>query len=253
MFSNSPNKYLFTTFLKIGSTAFGGFVALVSVIRDQIVDKDQQLEDDTILDGLSLAAVLPGPLAVNVVSFIGYKINNISGALVSMLAVLLPSFIGIYLLSIAYFEWGDLPVIDRIFSGITPAVAAIVFAVAFGMYQKNIKELSQTIILVGSAAILFIVGGFLTTLIILMISGLLGYFLFKKKFDSETGDKSEVIWGELMKAVLPIFVAVLVLLLLPFFQPFLEGSPIGQLVNISAVFGGLSLTLFGGGYVMILF
>ena len=55
-------KYLFLTFLKVGATSFGGFVALVSVLQDQLVEKDKKLDASVILEGVSLASVLPGPL-----------------------------------------------------------------------------------------------------------------------------------------------------------------------------------------------
>ena len=56
-------KYLFFTFLKLGSLSFGGFMALISVIQNQLVEKDRKIENETVLDGISLASVLPGPIA----------------------------------------------------------------------------------------------------------------------------------------------------------------------------------------------
>ena len=86
-------KYLFFTFLKLGSISFGGFMALISVIQDQLVDKDKIIKSETVLDGISLASVLPGPIAVNVVTFIGYKLKGLSGAIISMIAIVIPSFL----------------------------------------------------------------------------------------------------------------------------------------------------------------
>ncbi len=86
------SKYLLLNFLKIGATSFGGFLAMVSVVQDQMVTRDKIIKNEVILDGISLASVLPGPLAVNVVTYIGYQLNGIKGALLSMMAVILPSF-----------------------------------------------------------------------------------------------------------------------------------------------------------------
>ena len=89
----NTSKYLLLNFLKIGATSFGGFLALVSVVQDQMVTRDKAIKNELILDGISLASVMPGPLAVNVVTYIGYHLNGIKGALLSMMAVILPSFI----------------------------------------------------------------------------------------------------------------------------------------------------------------
>ncbi len=75
-----PLKYLLYNFLKIGATSFGGFMAMVSVIQDQMVAKHKIIKNDVILDGISLASVMPGPLAVNVVTYIGYQLKGIKGA-----------------------------------------------------------------------------------------------------------------------------------------------------------------------------
>ena len=85
--------YLFGNFLKIGSTAFGGFMALVSVIENIIVDRRKLLTHEDMLDGISLASVLPGPVAANVVAYVGYRLRGGWGALATASAVLLPSFL----------------------------------------------------------------------------------------------------------------------------------------------------------------
>ena len=62
-------------------------MALISVIQKQIVDKDKILGNEILLEGISLASVLPGPMAFNVVTFVGYKLKGIRGALVSMAGI----------------------------------------------------------------------------------------------------------------------------------------------------------------------
>src|SRR3954471_24954910 len=84
---------LFLDFLKIGATAFGGFMALISVVQHQIVDRRKLLPQSEMLDGISLATVLPGPVAVNVVAYVGYRLRGRLGALICAAGVILPSFI----------------------------------------------------------------------------------------------------------------------------------------------------------------
>ena len=75
---------IFFTFLKIGSVAFGGFMSLISVIEDAVVKRRQLIAHHEILDGISLANLLPGPIAVNVVAFVGYRLRGGLGAFAAM-------------------------------------------------------------------------------------------------------------------------------------------------------------------------
>src|SRR5207245_10592411 len=105
LFINGPPLwFLFLSFLRIGSTAFGGFMALISVVQNEIVERKKLLTHSEMVDGISLATILPGPVAVNVVAYVGYKLRGGMGALVSAVGVILPAFILIVALSAAYFR-----------------------------------------------------------------------------------------------------------------------------------------------------
>lgn len=67
---------LFCVFFKIGATAFGGFMALISVVENIIVERKKLMRHEDMLDGISLAAVLPGPVAVNLVAYAGSRISK---------------------------------------------------------------------------------------------------------------------------------------------------------------------------------
>src|SRR3954449_5341084 len=119
------NRYLFCLFLKIGATSWGGFMALIAVIQKQMSELDKVIEEKEIVQSISLASVLPGPMAVNVVAYIGYKLKGLPGAFISMAGVLLPCFILMLVLSYVYFTYGSTPSFTHFFLGILPAVAAI--------------------------------------------------------------------------------------------------------------------------------
>ena len=69
---NGPPLWsLFLSFLWIGSTAFGGFMALISVVQGEVVERKKLIEPRDMLDGITLATLLPGPIAVNVVAYVG--------------------------------------------------------------------------------------------------------------------------------------------------------------------------------------
>ncbi|MCD6543132.1 MAG: chromate efflux transporter, partial [Flavobacteriaceae bacterium] len=247
-------KYLLLNFLKIGATSFGGFIAMVSVIQDQMVTKNKVIKNDVILDGISLASVLPGPLAVNVVTYIGYKLKGVSGALISMLAVILPSYILVLGLSWSYLEYGSLPLVDKIFSGIMPAVVAVIIVVAISMAKKSITDNKQWIICIISGLLLITIGGFFITLGLIFVGGLAGYILYSK---SLTSQKNEKIIKNNKKKDIPYYfffiLSILILGILIIPQLSIAGNHdyFAAIRELMLVFGGMSITLFGGGYVFI--
>lgn len=249
-----PLKYLLYNFLKIGATSFGGFIAMVSIIQDQMVSKKKVIKNELILDGISLASVMPGPLAVNVVTYIGYQLRGIKGALVSMLAVILPSYILVLGLSWSYFEYGSLPVVDKIFSGILPAVVAIILVVATSMTKKSITDYKQWVICIVSGVLLIFIGGFFITLGLIFVGGLSGYFLYNK---SSTHKKFETAPINGRKKRIPYYfiflltAVVLAILLFPKLGPQELHLFFTDIRMLMVVFSGMSVTLFGGGYVFI--
>ena len=212
-----------------------------------------------VLDGISLASVLPGPIAVNVVTFIGYKLKGLSGAIVSMISIVIPSFLLLCILSFVYFQFGSLPSFDSVFNGIMPAVCAIILAVAFNISRKNIQDYKQVLIAVASGLILLIIGGFLSTFIIILVGGLLGALLYHKKYSEDSTvienrkalPSRKIIMRFLIPLLLVIVVLVVLIVVIPIFLPEEGFSTLEKMRSIALTFSGLSITLFGGGYVVI--
>ena len=252
-FDSSPSvslSYLFGNFLKIGSTAFGGFMALVSVIENIIVEKRKLLTHEDMLDGISLASVLPGPVAANVVAYVGYRLRGGTGALITATAVLLPSFILVVALTIAYLQAGEIPAVNKVFAGFIPAVVAIIISAATRMSKKAIKGWREISIAAVAAILLKTIGGFYITLIIILGAGLIGWLSFRSKVAKNLGENpvnqgSETLDIKQIAIPLGILAGILALSLLPL--PLGEGS----LAKLFVTFSGMSLMLFGGGYVFI--
>jgi len=248
------SKYLLLNFLKIGATSFGGFLAMVSVVQDQMVNRDKTIKNEVILDGISLASVLPGPLAVNVVTYIGYQLNGMKGALLSMMAVIFPSFILVLALSWSYFEYGTLPLVENIFSGIMPAVVAIIIIVAIRMAKKSVSDYKQWGICILSGLLLIWLGGFFITLGLIIAGALAGFLLYYKSLppkesaeDSPPGKKKKIPY--LFLSILGI--VTLIIIILPHFSsPGVQGF-FTDIRKLMVAFSGMSVTLFGGGYVFI--
>jgi len=228
-------------------------MALISVVQNYLVDRKKLLTDEEMLDGISLATILPGPVAVNVVAYAGYKIRGLAGAVVCAVAVILPSFLLILFLSYAYFTWGDMPAVDSVFKGFLPAVAAVIVATVINMGKKSISGFKELLIAAIAVAVLILIGGFYSTLAIIVCAGLSGLLLFKT---AESGDqvkneksssKVETSNSHRFPIIILIFIALCALLIsTPYMSSdsFIEGK-------LLATFSGMSLLLFGGGFVFI--
>ena len=231
-------------------------MALISVIQKQIVDGDKKLENEILLEGISLASVLPGPMAFNVVTFVGYKLKGIRGALVSMAGIVLPSFLLMLALSFLYLKYGNIPSFTRFFAGVLPAVAAIIISVAFALAKKNLTDMPQILIAVTSAIVIALSKAYITTLTVMFLSGLIGYLIYHEKliaeFSSNSVDKSNIRMPKI-GFLIPLIIAAcfLIVILLPVLLP----SGLADLANlhrqILLSFSSMSLSLFGGGYVII--
>ena len=131
-----PLPLLFWTFLKIGSTAFGGLMSLIAVVENIVVEEMKLLSHEDILDGISLTTFLPGPISTNVIVYVGYRIHGVLGAFVSLFGVVLPSFCLVSALAAIYFEFGAIPAINHLFLGFIPTVTAIITSTAWQMSRR---------------------------------------------------------------------------------------------------------------------
>lgn len=240
-------SYIFFTFLKLGATAFGGYMSLVAIVQKQLVEVDKKLKEEDLLDGISLTSVLPGPVAVNTIAYVGYQLRGVPGAIAAFAGIILPSFSLVIFLSWLYFSYGNIPAVKNVFSGITPAITALIVTVAIGMTRKTIKLPAQWTICLLAALLLILVGGFAVTFLLILVSGIAGAFLFRQSPEQALpGD--EKIHFENKQLVISGVVLLLLLCTLLWGGQY-PGAP--KDVQILSTFSGISLTLFGGGYVVI--
>ena len=240
-------SYIFFTFLKLGATAFGGYMSLVAIVQKQLVEVDKKLKEEDLLDGISLTSVLPGPVAVNTIAYVGYQLRGVPGAIAAFAGIILPSFFLVIFLSWLYFSYGNIPAVKNVFSGITPAITALIVTVAIGMTRKTIKLSAQWTICLLAALLLILVGGFAVTFLLIIVSGVAGAFLFRQSAEQALPD-DEKIHFENKQLVIPGVVLLLLLCTLLWGGQY-PGAP--KDVQILSTFSGISLTLFGGGYVVI--
>jgi len=233
--------YLFFSFLKIGASAFGGFMALISAVENVFVTRAKQIGRKDMLDGISLASMLPGAVAVNVVAYVGYRLRGLPGVAISVIAVILPSFLLILVLANFYERWGEMSAIANVFKGFIPAVVAVIVATAWNLARKTITGWKQILICLAAITALNISSNFLVTVGVVVLSGFAGLILFRDRTNDRKQEyiSSESRRNSTLNSITPVPLVVLASL---------SGGVLSQLF---LVFASMSLMLFGGGYVFI--
>ena len=127
-------------FLKLGSIGFGGPVALVGYMYRDLVEKSGWITDADYKEGLTLAQLMPGPLAAQLAMYMGYVHYRIVGATVAGIAFVLPSFFMVLAIGWAYVRYGGLPWMQAAFYGVGAAVIGIIAISACKLTIKNIGK-----------------------------------------------------------------------------------------------------------------
>ena len=116
---------LFWEFLKIGAFTFGGGYAMIPLIQ-QAVLKNNWITEQQMVDFIAVSESTPGPLAVNMSTYIGMRTAGIGGALAATSGVVLPSFLIILLISGCYKKFQNSNIVRGAMTGLQPAVAALI-------------------------------------------------------------------------------------------------------------------------------
>ncbi|MDB5125802.1 chromate transporter [Mucilaginibacter sp.] len=127
-------------FLKLGTWGFGGPVALVGYMQRDLVEQKGWLTEGEYKEGLALAQLAPGPLAAQLGIYIGFVHYGLIGATLTGLAFVLPSFIMVVLLGMAYQLYGGLRWMQAVFYGVGAAVIGII---AMSAYKLTVKSISK--------------------------------------------------------------------------------------------------------------
>lgn len=129
-------RELFLVFMKIGAFTIGGGYAMIPLIKNEL-DRRRWIGEDELPDIIALAQSAPGILAVNVSIFTGYKIRGIKGSIAATFGSVLPSFLIILAIAMAFTNFQDNPVVIRIFKGIRPVVVSLIAAPMISMAKKS--------------------------------------------------------------------------------------------------------------------
>ncbi|HZS69168.1 MAG TPA: chromate transporter [Burkholderiales bacterium] len=125
---------------KLGTIGFGGPVALVGYMHRDLVEQRRWISEGDYKEGLTLAQLMPGPLAAQLAIYLGYVHYGITGATVVGVAFVLPSFLMVVALGAAYVAFGGLTWMQAVFYGVGAAVIGIIALSAYKLTTKSIGK-----------------------------------------------------------------------------------------------------------------
>lgn len=137
---NYSLKELALYFLKLGYSGFGGPVALVNYMHRDLVEDKKWISEDEYKEGLALAQLAPGPMASQLSIYLGYVHYGILGATICGVLFVIPSFLMVLLLGIAYKLYGGLTWMQAVFYGVGAAVIGII---AMSSYKLTLKSIGK--------------------------------------------------------------------------------------------------------------
>lgn len=132
---------LFFTFLKIGAVSFGGGYGMIALIREDCL-RYGWLTEEELLQFIAVAESTPGPIAINMATFVGASQRGVLGALLATLGVVLPSFVIILLIAALLKHVLKYAGVQAVLGGIRPAIAGMILATALAMLLRQICNLS---------------------------------------------------------------------------------------------------------------
>ncbi len=132
------NWEFYTYFLRLGATGFGGPIALAGFMQRDLVDERRWISRQDYLDGLALAQLAPGPLAAQLAMYLGYVHGGAVGATLVSACFILPSFVMVWAISVAYVRFGGLPWMQALFYGIGAAVIGIIARSSFKLTRLTL-------------------------------------------------------------------------------------------------------------------
>src|SRR5262249_28886360 len=133
-------RELLLYFLRLGTTGFGGPIALVGYMHRDLVERRAWIAPEDYKQGLALAQLAPGPLAAQLAIYIGWVRARVLGATLVALAFILPSFVMVLALSAAYIQYGGLWWMRGAFYGIGAAVIAIIDPSAWKLVRMTLAK-----------------------------------------------------------------------------------------------------------------
>lgn len=229
------------TFTRIGCLSFGGPAAQISLMHRMIIEERRWIAEPDYLRALSFCMLLPGPEAMQLATWIGWKMQGVRGGLIAGGLFVLPGALVVLGLTMIYAAFGTLPLVAALFAGVQAAVVAVVVEALVRVSRRALKTTGAVVI-----AGLAFVGLFFLNLpfpVIIAAAGLYGFLATRgggdlpavPDFNLTSALKTSMLWAAIWLAPLGILILL----------------DAGLLTEIGFFFARLALVTFGGAYAVL--
>jgi len=232
---------LFRQFGRIGLLSFGGPAAQIALMHRVLVDERRWLSEAEYLRALSFCMLLPGPEAMQLATYAGWKLRGIPGGLLAGLLFVLPGAAVILALAAAYAAFGDLPLVAALFYGVKACVVVVVIEALLRVARRALRDGFGKVLAGLSFVALFVFG--LPFPAVIMAAALAG------ASRSASADSAGPIAPGSAGAMGPVLAAGLALWFLPLVVLHLTGQTF--LTQIGLFFSKLAVVTFGGAYAVL--
>lgn len=245
---NTPTPNLaqaFLIWLKIGLLSFGGPAAQIALMHRMVVEEKNWLSENQFLSALSFCMLLPGPEAMQLATYAGWRLHGIRGGLIAGLLFVIPGALLIIVLGTLYSWYGNVPLIEGLFLGIKAAVIIVVIEALLRVGKKALKGAQQWLI----AGVAF-VGIFFFDVafpLIVISAAVYGYFYIHSN-DAITGVKAP--GRQQLNASIRTVVIWLIIWWLPVLLLWVFGAH-ELLIQVGTFFSTLAVVTFGGAYAVL--
>ena len=170
---------LFFVFARISSVTIGGGYVMFPMLKSDLVDSKGWISDEELVDYYALGQSIPGIIAINTATLIGYRKRGIPGALAAAAGMAMPSLVVILLISAFFVRYLDNAWVQKAFAGIRAAVVAMIVMAVWNVGKKSVTTPAKAAILVGS--FLAIAGLGWSPVLMLVAGAVLGLLLFQRE------------------------------------------------------------------------
>ncbi len=230
--------------LKIGLLSFGGPAAQIALMHQVVVEEKRWLDEKQYLSALSFCMLLPGPEAMQLAIYIGWRLHGVLGGLIAGLLFVLPGAFIIFLLSILYIYWGHSPLTEAAFVGVKSAILMVVLDALLRVSKKALLTKAHWFIASLSFISLFFLD--LPYPLVVVLAGLFGFFSVQQSASKTTTVIISIMVKQSLKTAL-IWLAIWLLPLLVL--GVLTGW--GFLFELGVFFAKLATVTFGGAYAVL--
>lgn len=193
-------KEIISYFLKIGLLGFGGPMAHIAMMEEDLIEKRKWADREDFLDGLAVSNMLPGPASTQLGIYLGYLKGGLKGGILAGISFIFPAFVIITFLSYIYFKYGSIPQIKGVLYGVNAYVIALVGISLYKMGKKSITDKFGLAMFTVSTILVYFLK--INLVLVLILGGVLGIVYYHVLPNKQNLFKNKKLYSSIVPVVL---------------------------------------------------